>query len=257
MSGATTGRIKAAWYAPTNYVAGTEQRHESQSKRYILDLVQYATGGDGWNVSLGKVYRRAPGEPYLLELLAEVKRNYPEFPFAWLERHGGTAERNYLLCSEDYWGGVTAIDLRTRQIATWAPADTKERWCWATLTPSPDGTLVAVEGCYWASGYDVRVYDTSQPLALPYPVRYDTGSAPAFTTQYEGYQDMQGDPFVLGWAAAPAQVLRLGVTRFDEQTREPMLRPGMTEEDDDCYEIIEYRLDLGAPAPRAERVTPR
>lgn len=37
------------------------------------------------------------------------------------------------------------------------------------IFPNPKGSLLAVEGCIWAWPYEVRFYDFSEPMKLPWP----------------------------------------------------------------------------------------
>ena len=38
------------------------------------------------------------------------------------------------------------------------------------MVPSPDQTLLLVDGCYWGASYELRLYSLSKPTELPLPV---------------------------------------------------------------------------------------
>lgn len=108
--------------------------------------------------------------------IADIRRNYPSFWFVWIEVHPRTGH-DYLLCGKDYWGSYSIVDLTTAQVLDQVPVGQHngddDRWCWAAVYPSPDGTKLAVEGCWWACPYDVRVYDFIDPTVVPLPKLYD------------------------------------------------------------------------------------
>lgn len=122
----------------------------SPSGRFRLALTHFKDKDDGtWAYSRGRVFK---GDG----VIADVKRNYITFPFAWVDPHP-VNHQTYLICGEDYQG-QTVIN-----------CDTGERWdhihpsaaggggfCWAALHPQPrDPSLLAVEGCVWAGQYEV------------------------------------------------------------------------------------------------------
>ena len=45
-----------------------------------------------------------------------------------------------------------------------------EDYYWAVYSISPNLLFLAVDGCYWACPYEVRIFDFSDPLALPHKV---------------------------------------------------------------------------------------
>ena len=40
---------------------------------------------------------------------------------------------------------------------------------WTDFYLSPNGSKLAIIGCFWACPYEIRVYDFENPLALPLP----------------------------------------------------------------------------------------
>lgn len=133
----------------------------SPSGKYRLVITGHGTKPGCWAYSRGRVYA---GE----KLIADVKRNYSSFEWAWAEGHQNG--HDYLLCGEDYQG-QTVIELDTGARAdSGATEDTMKGFgfCWVGIHPSPDRKVVAVDGCYWACPYEVVLFDFSEPMKLPY-----------------------------------------------------------------------------------------
>lgn len=133
----------------------------SPSRKYRLVVSSIPTKPGCWNLTKGKIYG---GE----DLRAEVERNYHAFPFEWVEDHPDG--HSYLICGEDYQG-QTVVQLDTGKVKSHLPqaAEVGIGFCWAHYTVSPDKTMIAVEGCYWAAPYEVRVIDFSDPMKMPWP----------------------------------------------------------------------------------------
>jgi hypothetical protein len=123
--------------------------------RYRLEIEQYAYE-QGVAPAVAVVRRTADGQE-----VATVKSNDGSF-YAWLARAG----RDFLLFPEDL-EGQTVIDLTTGQVASFSSPD--DPFIWTTFHLSPDGTKLAVVGCYWACPYQVTVYNFHEPLNLPLP----------------------------------------------------------------------------------------
>lgn len=74
-----------------------------------------------------------------------------------------------MLCGEDYQG-QTIINLTKGDTYTDFPESGHEGFgfCWTAAFPSPDSTIVAVDGCYWACPYEIVFFDFTKPEDLPY-----------------------------------------------------------------------------------------
>lgn len=140
---------------------GAHRQHTSPSGRFELLVDEYGEDGPSWTYSRGVV--KPTGSD---EVIADVHRNLGHFMFAWVEHPTG----EYLICSEDYQT-YTVIDLEHRQQAFTLPEEYQQDmgFCWAKVMPSPDGLVLAVNGCIWAGPYEVAFYDFSEPLASPLP----------------------------------------------------------------------------------------
>ena len=136
---------------------GEAQVHPSPSGRYTLHVTQHAEGPNTWSYARGRVYA---GEV----LIAEICRNFGHFPFAWIEHH--PSGHAYLIGGEDYQG-QTVIELDTGRRAEHLPPEADEGvgFCWVAFEASPSGLTLAVDGCYWACPYELRLVDLSDPLA--------------------------------------------------------------------------------------------
>lgn len=147
---------------PENRLVHTAQTIKSPCGEYRLEICQYSTGPNTWNVSRGIVIRNQD-----VQFIADVKRNYGHFWYAWVQH----ANRNvYLLCGEDYQG-YSVINLTTGKSTVYFPdAGYKGAgFYWAAAYPSPDSLILAVHGCYWACPYEVVFFDFRNPEQLPLP----------------------------------------------------------------------------------------
>lgn len=154
---------KADFFKPEN--AREDKRFErlSSSGKYKLVVTPYQTTSGGWDYTQGCVYDSDGNQ------IAEVRRNYGVFPHSFIENHPNG--HDYLLCGENYQG-QTVIELDTGKRVDYLPkaADQGFGFCWADYHPSPDGTMIAVEGCFWACPYEVWIVDFSEPLDTPWPI---------------------------------------------------------------------------------------
>lgn len=129
------------------------KEHISPDSMYRLVIKYYQQGSNCWNYSKGEVFKDT-------RKVFEIKRTYSHFPFAWIPKHKNG--HSYLLCGVHY-SVTTVLELDTGKRAT----HSSDSFCWTGMTPSPDGHTVAVEGCYWASPYEVKLFDLSKPLEKP------------------------------------------------------------------------------------------
>jgi hypothetical protein len=169
-------KFESGEYKPS----GEPKEHVSPSGKYKLVTTSYATKPGCWDYKRGQVYA---GE----KLVADVKRNYASFPFAWAEGHKNG--HDYLLCGEDYQG-YTVIELDTGRRNDLLPESVPRKYsykekdgtvktgtvpvypngygfCWVGIHPSPDRMVLAIDGCYWACPYEVVLLDFSEPMKFP------------------------------------------------------------------------------------------
>lgn len=153
---------KASHFVAENANVEDRKEHLSPSGAYKLVVTPYSTSPGCWSYTQGLVYRRGEDKP-----LAEIQRNYGQFPFAWVEGH---EKGDFLLAGEDYQG-QTVINLRTGARRDHLPKSAAQGagFCWASIHPNPKGDLVAAQGCHWGGAYEIRFYDFSEPMLPPWP----------------------------------------------------------------------------------------
>jgi hypothetical protein len=135
--------------------------HNSPSGQYKLVVEHYAVGKDRWDYSIGMVIH-VPSK----KIICKIKRNYGVFWHSWVSHDNGF---DYLLCGEDYQG-YTTVNLTKQETFTHFPDEGYDGsgFCWSAAFPSPDSSILAVDGCYWACPYELVLYDFTQPDILPY-----------------------------------------------------------------------------------------
>lgn len=136
----------------------------SPSGKYRLTVTPYVTGEKTWGYTQGLVYHVDTGD-----LISEVQYNYHDFPHAWVENHPKTGQ-DYLICEEDYQG-QTVIELTTGKRVDYLPGPAAQGhdFCWSSIHPNPDGTLIAAHGCYWGGPYETIIVSFDDPMDLPWP----------------------------------------------------------------------------------------
>lgn len=149
------------YFIPENKV-GEDRIVNSEDGKYKLVMETYKTSKGGWNYSRGLIYC---GD----KLIADVKRNYLSFGYAWILNHKNG--HDYLLCGEDYQG-MTCIELDTGKRVDYLPKAAKKGagWCWVEAIPNESKTKLALNGCVWACPYEWMIVDFTNPMVLPYPL---------------------------------------------------------------------------------------
>lgn len=130
----------------------------SPSGRFKLVVTSYDLAKDqgGWSYTQGLVYE---GDT----LLFEVRRNYFDFNYTWVEDHPNG--HSYLVCGEDYQG-QTVLELDTGRRRDSIPTEEFLGWgfCWVGCRFEHLSQMLIVDGCYWACPYEYRFYDFSNPM---------------------------------------------------------------------------------------------
>lgn len=148
-----------AQFARATVIPETRSTVFSPCRRYRLDVEEYAPETRRLGYSRGTVTRCSDGA-----VLADARRNYPRFWHAWVMRSDG----EYFLFGEDYQG-YSVLNLGDGTLETHFPEAGYggAGFCWAQVTPSPDGQTLAVEGCVWACPYQLALVDFANAMALP------------------------------------------------------------------------------------------
>ena len=127
--------------------------------RYELEMNSYATESLPDYASLTVAVVRTVATD---KIVATLNHNDTHCFHGWVTRDG----HDYLLFPEDL-EGQTVVDLSSRTVESFSSPD--DPFIWTEFHPSPDGTRLAILGCYWACPYQVTVYDFREPLTLPLP----------------------------------------------------------------------------------------
>jgi len=177
------------------------QEHLSPSGKYKLVVTPFETKPGCWAYSQGLVYAVGSDTP-----LFEVRRNYHSFPFSWIEGHPNG--HSYLLGGEDYQG-QTVLELDTGNRRDYLPksAEQGHGFCWTGHTFNAEHQLLVVDGCYWASPYEYKFFDFSDPMSgwpeiVPEkyidmddrnPVFNEDGTITCFQSEYREYDEDEDD----------------------------------------------------------------
>jgi hypothetical protein len=150
------------FFIPENIKPDSGKIDVSPSGKFQIDIIRYFTLPNRWEYSRGIVTNISSGA-----VIADVKRNYGHFWHTWVQHPNGS---EYLLCGEDYQG-YSVLNLNTGKYQAYFPEAGYKGvgFCWADVHPSPDGLVLAVDGCYWACPYELVVYDFREPENMPYP----------------------------------------------------------------------------------------
>ena len=155
--------MKPNYFVEANACLNCRQEHLSPDGAYKLVVTPYSTKGNGWNYTRGEVYRTSDNK-----LIADVKRNYSQFPFTWVLHHPNG--HHYLICGADYQG-QTVIELDTKKRKNHLSDDAKKGFgfCWVQHKFDPVSQVLTVGGCVWACPYEYRFYDFSDPINNGWP----------------------------------------------------------------------------------------
>lgn len=138
-------------------VADERRVHSSPSGQFELVIDTYAESGSDWHFTRG-VIREVVSD----QMIADIRRPDPKFPFAWVVHPHG----EFLVCGE-HPEGYNVVDAR-RSINICTSPD-GSGFNWLTIYPSPDGHVLAVEGCVWGSPHQLALFDFSDPMRSPLP----------------------------------------------------------------------------------------
>lgn len=145
------------YFTESNLVAGSERTSLSPSGRYRLVTSSYGTKPGAWSFTRGQVFRVSDGEQ-----LADIKRNYSDFDWTWLEDQPGG---DFGVGGNDYQG-QSFVYLNTGTTKHHIPDDAffGAGFCWTGARVLMTGALL-VDGCYWACPFKYRLYDISDPMS--------------------------------------------------------------------------------------------
>jgi hypothetical protein len=150
------------FFIPENIKHNSGKIDVSPSGKFLIEIKRYVTLPNRWDYSRGIITNISNNK-----VVADIKRNYGHFWHTWVQHLNGF---EYLLCGEDYQG-YSLLNLSTGKYQVYFPEAGYKGvgFCWADVYPSPDGLVLAVDGCYWACPYELVILDFRDPENMPYP----------------------------------------------------------------------------------------
>ncbi|HEY5744838.1 MAG TPA: hypothetical protein VIU12_02070 [Chryseolinea sp.] len=141
-------------------IEGSDQVLFSPTKKYRIQTAEYKqTKLDvNWSVTTVEIYEHETGHCIFSFIV-----NHDLFVHGWLIKNNA----EYLVCAEDIYGGQTMIDLSNRRIESYSPG--ADGFIATDYHLSPDGSILAVVGCYWACPYVLKFFRFDSPMQLPLP----------------------------------------------------------------------------------------
>ncbi len=144
---------KQNFYCDENKV-GESKIIYSESGNYYLVISEYKTKPGCWNYTRGIIFRRNDHK-----LIADIKRNYSSFFHCFVKNKFGI---EYLICGENYMQ-QTVVDLHKEKIYKSKDLCKDNSFCWSNCQFDVENNVLIVNGCYWASPYEVKFFDFSVP----------------------------------------------------------------------------------------------
>jgi hypothetical protein len=135
---------------------GDSETSLSPTNSFRIDATNFFSKEPNWDLTKVEVYNQGSSEKIL-----EFFVNESSFFYSWLLKDN----KEYLICAEDIFGGQTVIDLDNAKLEGYSPNE--EGFIWTSFHLSPDGKTLATIGCYWACPYIIKLFDFSDPMALP------------------------------------------------------------------------------------------
>lgn len=130
----------------------------SPSGKYKLVIGNYRTKEGCWEYTCGEIYDVKDDR-----LICKIPRNYSRFSHGFFNKNN----QEWLVTGITYMSQVF-VNMDTCEVFDDV---VKEResgryqngasFCWSNMWGSPDGNILAVQGCYWGGSYDVLFYDIS------------------------------------------------------------------------------------------------
>lgn len=154
-----------AYFNEDALIDGIEEVFYSPDKHYFFRANYYTQTGPTHSWTVAKIEIFETPDKKLFEFI----RTDDSLFHGWLTIHGD----QYLLLSEDLQG-KSIYDLGRQEFHSYSFEEDEFIWC--EYYPSPDSTKLAVIGCHWACPYEIRVFDTSDPVNYPYKELYRQSS---------------------------------------------------------------------------------
>ena len=128
----------------------------SPSTKFRLDTTNFCSKEPNWDLTKVEIYNQNTNQKLLAFFVNESR-----FFHGWLTKQN----IEYLVCTEDIFGGQTIVDLTNQKIVGYSPNE--DGFIWTDFHLSPDGNTLATIGCYWACSYVIKLFDFTNPMNLP------------------------------------------------------------------------------------------
>lgn len=148
----------SSYFNPDFIIQNSGQKIISTSRNYRVETMEYRQDKveSNWNVIKIDIYDEKTNEK-----IFDFFVNHDLFCHEWIEINN----IEYLICSEDIYGGQTVIDLTNRKMSSYSPGN--DGFIWTNFFLSPDKNIIAIIGCFWACPSIIKIYDFRQPMGLP------------------------------------------------------------------------------------------
>jgi hypothetical protein len=133
--------------------------YQSKSELYYIQTERYLQNDPIRNWIVTKISIHHKEQPdYVFEYLTDND----DTSFEWLQKDG----KEYLLLPE-LQGGQSIFDVLAQKL--YSCYSIIDPFIWIDIYPSPNKTKFAVLGCYWGYPWEIKIYDCSKLVELPYP----------------------------------------------------------------------------------------
>ncbi len=150
----------SALIIPERQPADSKRVENSPSGKFQIIIYRYSEDRHSWNHTHAIIkcvdnHRK----------IAEIRRQHGHFCYAWVPHTNG---HEYFICGLDNQA-YSVINLRTGLVQAYTPEKGSKSFgfSWASIYPSPDGLMLAVDGSAWATPNELVFYDFSMPEKLP------------------------------------------------------------------------------------------
>lgn len=152
------------YFDPNNRFNEVEQYGLSESGLYYFTSERYKQTDPkcNWVVCKIEIWDTEKAEK-IYEYITDADDT--DYCAKWLSKNN----KEYLILPEAFQG-QSIFDVNARQLHSFYSSS--DPFIWTGIYPSPDGNKIAVDGCYWACPNELRIYNTENITALPYPLIY-------------------------------------------------------------------------------------
>jgi hypothetical protein len=146
------------YFDPNLKIKDSEQVLLSPTNKYRIETAEFhqKKSNLNWDVTKVDIFDNDSNDK-LFSLII----NHDLFSHIWLTKN----DLEYLVCSEDIYGGQTVIELTSRKLSSYSPGS--NGFIATDYYLSPDKNVLAVQGCIWGGPYYLKIFRFDDPLDLP------------------------------------------------------------------------------------------